>query len=244
MKRGIVILLAVSVGVIALFPPQGFAQSNPFRRLLGQESQTAERSLWFERADGRGGFTFDRTERQAYLQPDSMAEVYAVERVRASGGGEVWLTDTGRVLLRRSNLGGWTYFPADRPDGVIVEPIGQAQSLALSVADESDLQGAATDMVNTLARLTRNDIRAELTAVDPQTNAYIIDAMRMVQIGAEQTPRRAMRGWEVVRIGIGETARVDFSGDVLDISIAPGKGYAGRPSSASIQQALEFHAHG
>jgi len=43
--------------------------------------------------------------------------------VRAAGGGEVWITDTGRMLLRQSNLGGWTYFPSDRPDGVIVEPV-------------------------------------------------------------------------------------------------------------------------
>ncbi|WP_439636490.1 DUF4908 domain-containing protein [Oceanicaulis sp.] len=239
MKRGIFGLLAVSVGLCALATAEGVAQPNPFRRMLGQEVQTVERSLWFERADGRGGFIFDRSARMPLIQADSDDEVLAVHQARAAGGGEVWLTDTGRVMLRQSNLGGWTYFPSDRPDGVIVEPVGQARGFEVQPIEDSALERAATEMAQALAELSRNEVRAELTALDPEGNAYMADAMRMVQRGADLAPRRTVRDLQVVRLGVGERPRVTYDGQVLDISITPSMGYGGRPSSALIRQSFE-----
>ncbi len=210
--------------------------------MLGQEVQAVERSLWFERADGRGGFIFDRSARMPLIQADSDDEVLAVHQARAAGGGEVWLTDTGRVMLRQSNLGGWTYFPSDRPDGVIVEPVGQARGFEVQPMEDSALERAATDMAQALAELSRNEVRAELTALDPEGNAYMADAMRMVRRGADLAPRRSVRDLQVVRLGVGERPRVSYDGQVLDISITPSMGYGGRPSSALIRQSLESQA--
>lgn len=242
MKRGIFGLLAVSAGLFALGTVEGVAQPNPFRRMLGQDIQTVERSLWFERADGRGGFIFDRSARMPLIQADSDDEVLAVHQARAAGGGEVWLTDTGRVMLRQSNLGGWTYFPSDRPDGVIVEPVGQARGFEAQPVEDTALERAATDMAQALAELSRNEVRAELTALDPEGNAYMADAMRMVQRGADLAPRRSVRDLQVVRLGVGERPRVTYDGQVLDISITPSMGYGGRPSSALIRQSFESQA--
>lgn len=243
MKSALTALLAVStLALPVVLTAEGAAQSNPFRRMLGQDVQAVERSLWFERADGRGGFVFDRSARNALILPDDGEEIYAVERARAAGGGEVWLTDTGRVLLRRSNLGGWTFFPADRPDGVIVEPVGQAQALVATPVDARALEDAANDMVEHLARLSRNEIRAELTDLNPMGDAYMIDTMMMIERAADRAPRRSLRELQVVRMGVAEAPRAQFDGEVLDVSIAPDEGYAGRPSSASIRQIFEMHA--
>ncbi|WP_273146248.1 DUF4908 domain-containing protein [Oceanicaulis alexandrii] len=242
MKRGIFGLLVIGAGLCALGTAEGVAQPNPFRRMLGQEVQAVERSLWFERADGRGGFIFDRSARMPLIQADSDDEVLAVHQARAAGGGEVWLTDTGRVMLRQSNLGGWTYFPSDRPDGVIVEPVGQARGFEVQPMEDSALERAATDMAQALAELSRNEVRAELTALDPEGNAYMADAMRMVRRGADLAPRRSVRDLQVVRLGVGERPRVSYDGQVLDISITPSMGYGGRPSSALIRQSLESQA--
>lgn len=239
MKRGIFGLLLVAAGLCVLGTGEGVAQSNPFRRMLGQEIQSVERSLWFERADGRGGFIFDRSARMPLIQADSDDEVLVVHQARAAGGGEVWLTDTGRVMLRQSNLGGWTYFPSDRPDGVIVEPVGQARGFEAQPMEDTALERAATDMAQALAELSRNEVRAELTALDPEGNAYMADAMRMVQRGADLAPRRSVRDLQVVRLGVGERPRVTYDGQVLDISITPSMGYGGRPSSALIRQSFE-----
>lgn len=242
MKLALTALLAVStLGLPVMLTAEGAAQSNPFRRMLGQEVQAVERSLWFERADGRGGFVFDRSAPNPLILPDDGEEIYAVERARAAGGGEVWLTDTGRVMLRRSNLGGWTFFPSDRPDGVIVEPVGQAQALVALPVNEGALEDAANDMVEHLARLSRNEIRAEMTALDPMGDAFMIDTMMMIERAADRAPRRALRSLSVVRMGVGEAPRAQFDGEVLDVSIAPEQGYAGRPSSAIIRQSFEMY---
>lgn len=241
MKREIIALLVLSASLWALGTGEGVAQSNPFRRMLGQEIQTIERSLWFERADGRGGFIFDRSAPMPLIRADDDAEILAVHQVRAAGGGEVWITDTGRMLLRQSNLGGWTYFPTDRPDGVIVEPVGQAQPLTAEPMDGDTLEREASEMAHALAQISRKEVLAELTALDDQGNAYMADAMRMVRRGADLAPRRSVRDLEVVRLGVGEAPQVSYDGQVLDVSITPSLGYGGRPSSALVRRSFESH---
>ena len=241
MKRGILALLVLSAGFWVLGTAEGVAQSNPFRRMLGQEVQTVERSLWYERADGRGGFTFDRSAAMPLIRSDDDDEILAVHQVRAAGGGEIWITDTGRMLLRQSNLGGWTYFPTDRPDGVIVEPVGQAEPLVAEPMDGEALEREASDMAHALAQISRNEVLAELTALDSESNAYMADAMRMVRRGADLAPRRAVRELEVVRLGVGEAPNVSYDGQVLDVSITPSLGYGGRPSSALVRRSFESH---
>jgi hypothetical protein len=240
MIRGFFALLVVCAGAWALTASAGAGQSNPFRQLLGQSSQErVDASVWFERADGRGRFILDRTTHPAVLWSDGAVEVIALYQAPASGGGEIWLTDTDRTVLRQSNLGGWTYFPEDRRDGVIVEPVGRARTLVAEPADAEDLQDAAREMVDRLSRASRSEVSAQLTSLTPDQNPYIIDAMVMVALGAEAAPRRSVRDLEIVRIGVGEAPRARFDGRVLDISVATHLGYGGRPSSDFIRRELE-----
>ncbi|MGJ3231009.1 MAG: DUF4908 domain-containing protein [Oceanicaulis sp.] len=240
MFRGLITLCVLAAGVWALLGTDGVSQPNPFQQMLGRDSQEeARQSAWFERADGRGRFIFDRTNQPALVWNEGSMEVYAAYRGRATGGGEIWRTDTDRVILRTSNLGGWTYFPPDRPEGVLVDPVGRARTLVAAPAGPDQLQDAARDMVDTLARLSRNEVSAELTALTPDQNPYIIDAMAMIAYGAEGAPRRALRDLQVVRVGVGEAPRASFDGQVLDVSVAPHMGYGGRPSSEAIRLTLE-----
>lgn len=240
MFRGLIILFVLAAGVWAALGADGIAQPNPFRQMLGRDSQSeAPQSVWFERADGRERFILDRTRQPNLLWTEGSMEVHAAYRGRASGGGEIWRTDTDRVILRTSNLGGWTYFPPERPDGVIVEPVSAARPLTAIPAGADDLQDAARDMADTLARLSRNEVSAELTSLTPDQNPYIIDAMAMITAGADAAPRRTLRNLEVVRIGVGEAPRASFDGRTLDVSVAPPLGYGGRPSSEAIRLTLE-----
>ena len=240
MFRGIITLFVLAAGVWALLGTDGASQPNPFQQMLGRDSQNeARQSVWFERADGRGRFIFDRTNQPALLWTEGSMEVHAAYRGRAAGGGEVWRTDTDRIILRVSNLGGWTYFPPDRPEGVLVDPMGRARTLVAAPAGPDELQGAAEDMVSVLARVSRNEVSAELTSLTPDQNPYIIDAMAMIAYAAEAAPRRALRDMEIVRIGVGEAPRASFDGRTLDVSVAPQMGYGGRPSSEAIRLTLE-----
>jgi len=240
MFRGITTLFVLAAGVWALLGTDGASQPNPFQQMLGRDSGAESREpVWFERADGRGRFILDRSSRPHLLWSEGSMEVHAAYRGRAAGGGEVWRTDTDRIILRTTNLGGWTYFPPDRPDGVLVDPVGRARTLVAAPAGQDELQAAARDMVDTLARLSRNEVSAELTSLTPDQNPYIIDAMAMIAYGAEETPRRVLRDLEVVRVGVGEAPRASFDGRVLDVSVAPATGYGGRPSSQAIRLTLE-----
>ncbi|MBI1264042.1 MAG: DUF4908 domain-containing protein [Alphaproteobacteria bacterium] len=239
MFRGMILLFAASAGAWALTIADGAAQSNPFDRLVSSQTGRDEPSVWFDRADGRGRFVFDRSSQPALVWVEGAQEVFAVQRASAAGGGDVWVTDTEKVLLRVSRIGGWTYFPDDRPDGVAVEPMGRAHTLVAAPASAAQLQGAARDMADRLARLSRQNVRAELAAPAPDQNAYIIDTMVMVTLAAEQASRRSLRDLEVVRIGVGEAPRASFDGRTLDISVNTALGYGGRPSAAHIRRTLE-----
>ncbi|MCP2671455.1 DUF4908 domain-containing protein [Maricaulaceae bacterium EIL42A08] len=240
MLRGIISLFAAGAGAWALSAADGIGQSNPFRQLLGQQTEErTDTSIWFERADGNGRFILDRTMRPALLWQEGGREVIALYRAPASGGGQVWLSDTDRTVLRESNLGGWTYFPPDARDGVIVEPLGRARTLVAAPAGGDELQAAARDMVDTLAGYSRNEVSAQLTSLTQDQNPYIIDAMAMVVMGADQASRRSMRDLEVIRIGVGEAPRVSYDGRTLDISVATHMGYGGRPSSEYIRRAID-----
>lgn len=239
MIRGILTLLALATGVWLVLAAHGDAQSNPFRQLAGRPGEPPAASLWLERADGRGRLVFDRSGRISLVWEEGSQEVLAVFRARAAGGGEVWLTDTDRTLLRMTNLGGWTYFPPDSRDGVIVDPIGPAQALVAAPADGEALEAAARDMVDTLARLSRREVGAELTSLTPDQNPYIIDAMRMIEVGAQSASRRGLRDLEIIRVGVGESPRASFDGRTLDVSVATHLGYGGRPSSDYLRRLID-----
>lgn len=240
MIRGLLTLLVLGAVLGAALPASGAAQSsNPFQRLVGREAEPRAAALWYERADGRGRFVFDRSTQPALMLAENGSEVIALYPARASGGGEVWQTDTGRVVLRFSNLGGATYFPQGNSEGVIADPVGEAPPVRAEPASARDLERAAGTMIEDLAAIARHQVSAELTEVGPEANPYIIDAMRMVVIAADETGRRNLRDLDIVRIGVGERPRAVYAGGVLDISVNPSAGYGGRPSSAYIRQEFE-----
>ena len=243
MIRGIAALpwiaAAIAVAIAAPADAQDGGRANPLSRLVERDAPHQPPAAWYERADGRGRFVFDRSARPALVRPEGSDEVYAVHAAGAAGGGEVWLTDTDRVLLRTTNLGGVTYFPPNAPDGVLVDRVGPAEPVEIEPVSSADLEAAAEAMADRLAAMTRGSVTAELTAPGPTENAYILDTMAMIERGADAASRRAIRSLRVVRIGLGERPRASYAEGVLDISVSPELGYGGRPSSEFIRRTLE-----
>lgn len=239
MSRGIVALLLATAGAWAMLASDGLGQQNPFSRLTGREQPVEASAVWYERADRRGRFVLDRSASPALLWQDGTQEVFAVYANRASGGGEVLLTDTDRAILRLSNLGGATFFPPDAPDGVIVELIGPAHTLVASPVSGAELQRIARELADSVTRLNRNQVTVEVPSLGPSDNAYLADALRLAQAGIDRANRRSIRDLRTIRITTGSRADARFSGGTLDITIAAGRGYAGRPSSDYVRRALD-----
>lgn len=239
MNRGFIALLLVAAGAWVVSTSDGLGQQNPFSRLTGREQPVEASAVWYERADRRGRFVLDRSSTPALLWQDGTLEVYAVYANRASGGGEVLLTDTDRAILRLSNLGGATFFPPDAPDGVIVELIGPAQTLVAPPVNSQELQRVARELVDSITRVHRNQVTVEVPSLSPADNAYLADALRLAQLGVEQANRRASRELRLVRIVTGTRVDARFADGTLEITIATGRGYAGRPSSDAIRRAID-----
>lgn len=212
---------------------------NPFARLSGREAEEREQSsLWYERADGRGMFIFDRTSEPALLWPDGGDEVIGLSPSRATGGGEVWVTDMDDVMLRFTNLGGVTYFPPDSPQGVAADAIGPGRTLVAAPASSDEVEAAARELVDELARISRTEVSAEISAGNRIANAYTIDAMRMILRAASSVSRSDLRDLSVVQIDTGDHPDVVYDSGRLLVIINPVLGYAGRPSSARIAEAI------
>lgn len=239
MNRGIIALLLFAAGAWAVMAGEGLGQPNPFSRLTGREQPVEASAIWYERADRRGRIVVDRSGNPALIWQEGTQEVHAVYVNRASGGGEVMLSDTDRALLRVSNLGGATYFPPDAPDGVIVEQIGPAHTLVAAPASEQDLRRIARDLSDGIARLNRNSVTVEVPSMGPVDNAYLADTMMLALAGVERAQRRNIRDMRTVRIVTGSRADARYAGSTLTITIEPGRGYAGRPSSDFIRRAID-----
>lgn len=239
MNRGIVACLLLAAGACVALVGDGLSQPNPFSRLTGREQPVEASAVWYERADRRGRLVVDRSGNPALIWQEGTQEIHAVYVNRASGGGEVLLTDTDRALLRLSNLGGATYFPPDAPDGVIVEQIGPAHTLVAPPASAQDLQRLARDLADGIGRLNRNQVTVVVPSMGPVDNAYLADAMMLALIGAERAQRRNIRDLREVRIEAGDSIDARYAGGTLVISIEPGRGYAGRPSSDYIRRAID-----
>ncbi len=246
MLRGLIAPVLLAACLAAGMGAPGVSQSNPLSRLIGDRAEERE-ALWYLRDDGRGRFIFDRTVRPALIWEEGAREVIAVTASPASGGGEVWRTDTGHTLMRTTRLGGATYFPADARDGVIVEDVGRAQTLVPPPITGDELRREAARMVDELADMKRGGgaVTVEIAAPargrahSASHNAYIADAMAMIVRGADAAPRGALRNLEAVYIGLGEAPRARYDGRMLDVTLSLQDGYGGRPSSAYIRRTLE-----
>ena len=241
MTRGILLLMVTALGALAFVVPLGHAQTYVAQSVVATSSVAARfgDSQWFERADGAGGFIFDQGADPVLLLDENEGGVVTLYRARAAGGGEVWRTANRRIVLRVTNLGGWTYFPSDKPDGVIVEPVATARSLAFETISVAQLQSAVEDFASRLSDLSRNEVVFEYSRQSAVDRAFFLETLAIIEDGVDDADRRAARALEGVRLGTASAAQVRFDGSVLDVSIAPAQGLSGQPRVTNVTRVIE-----
>lgn len=196
---------------------------------------------WFQRADTGEFFQFDRSVTPALLRErdDASAEVFVLFANRAPGGGTAYVTDTGYELIRITGLGGATYFPADAPDGVIAEFASPAGSMAPTPRSSGEVRQQAEILADEFAGTFNRDVAVEYAPAPRAGLGVQHDALVMVTLAIQSvSDRRRARGIDRISIQIGAQPAAWRADDALIIEIAPEFGYAGRPSSALILQAL------
>ncbi len=232
--------LPASLGLSgAALAQESALQDNALRSALMRNQVIAESAL-YETTDGERVFVLDRTDEPPLLKFQDSFEVLALLRVPASRGDEILRTDTGDDLVRVTALGSVTLYPREHPTGVPATRLGPADPLP-SLGDTSPNIVEAFRVLN--AQAGEAEVDAPVAPASASAaNALLADAVRLTAEGLRasaegegKTKLAELRRIEFV-FGAGPDAWV--ADGVLSVQINPDGGYAGRPSSLKVADAL------
>jgi len=198
-----------------------------------------EGSKRYSTPDGAIRFTFDRSgARVALLRFDGDPEVHVLRPVMAAGGGEIYRTEDGNIMLRVNGHGSITVFTRTMRTGAPASEDGSAAALTPEAV-------AFTQMIERMralqAQARRNVGQPVLFTfqttgpVPPQVAGLVLDAAQRAAEGLAAAP---ITNVHHVIITLGASPHVVLQGDLLLIQIAPALGYAGRPSSAAVRNVV------
>jgi hypothetical protein len=184
------------------------------------------------------GFVLDRSQGRVLLKFDNSPEVWALQAQPAPRGDVIYKNDLGEPVLRATRLGGVTLFTDQRPGGSAAALAGGGAPLRLQPLGPQAL----------LERLAQASARASHAAkhlipfdadATPGSSALIADAAvvaseAVVRMSRRPDGRALLAHFKQVKLAEGRRAAVQLSHGALEITVAPGLGMAGRPSSERI----------
>lgn len=187
-------------------------------------------------------FILDRSQAAPLLKFDHSAEVWALSPFPAPRGDVVYKNDIGEPVLRATRLGGLTVFTSARPSGSAAALAGGGATLRLGALGPQLLLERLGQASARASRSARRLIPFDAEAT-PASSALIADAafvtseaiIRLVRKGDARAISRIGR----VRLVEGKKPLVQFDRGVMKITVAPGQGQAGRPSSNRIVEAAQ-----
>ena len=190
-------------------------------------------------------FIFDRSvvAPEALLKFDDNPEVWVLQPSPAPRGDTIWRNDVGEPVLRVTRLGGVTLFTQREPEGLPAALLGDAEDLQTPpVIPISVMLQRSTQASYRTSRVALHAVTFESVNVTPTTSPLFLDAITitsdaLVRLGRRKEARLFLTRLDKVLFMPGAKPDVGFNGSVLTITVAPSKGYAGRPSSDRITKA-------
>lgn len=207
---------------------------------------------------GKRSFIFDRVAAapDALLKFDDNAEVWVLEPSPLPGRGTIYRNDAGERVLQVTNLGGLTLY-IGAPEGVPVSILGDADELLpppimapdamLVRAVQAALRaGRAVQAAVGSAHTTQHQITFSASQVPPQwtpifADSFNIAADAIVKLSRDRKAKSFLTKLDSVQFTAGSRPDVSVNGSVMTITLAPAKGFAGRPSSDRIIKAALKH---
>ena len=182
-------------------------------------------------------FTFDRTQSKALLKFDGSFEVWALQPQPAPRGDTIYKNDLGEPMLRATRLGGLTLFTIESPGGTAVALQGEAPpirppAILSPTALFQRLAQASAHASHVMQRLMEFDA----PDVTPESAYLIADAAAVTAEAIAGLDRKTREGLKLTRVVFvaGHAPAAKFTDGVLQITVAPSRGVAGRPSSRRI----------
>lgn len=191
--------------------------------------------------DGSVSFVFDRSGgRAALVRFQGDPEVHVLRPVMAAGGGEIYRTEDGSVMLRVMPHGGITVFTRSIRAGAPVSEVEHVAPLAPEAMAFAEMQQRFDRLQQQARRSVGQTVQIQVQApapsrMSPAAVGVIVDAAERAVEGLSAAPMTTVHR---VLIVLGPTPAVALRGDLLIIQVAPQLGYAGRPSSNTIRNVV------
>jgi hypothetical protein len=183
-------------------------------------------------------FTFDRSQGLPLVKFDRSPEVWVLRPQPAPRGDILYLNDLGEPILRASRTGGLTVFTTDRPDGLAVALSGGGPALRMTPLGPQQLLErlalASTRATRAARRLIPFEADASPASSALTADAAMVAAEAIIRMTRLPDGRVVLGGVERVRLVEGRQARALVREGVIEITVAPGQGMSGRPSSDRI----------
>jgi hypothetical protein len=206
--------------------------------------QTSSGATRYATPDGSVRFVFDRSSggRAALVRFEGDPEVHVLRPVMAAGGGEIYRTEDGNVMLRVTPTGSITVYTRTLRTGAAAAEEARVAPLTPEAVAFAQMQARFRQ----LQARARRSVGQTVTFVVPaqmsaQAAGVVVDAAERAAEGLAAAPITGVRR---VIITLGPTPRAAVRGDQLLIQVAPQMGYAGRPSSNAIRNIVTGQVQG
>lgn len=186
-------------------------------------------------------FVFDRSGPRPLFRFESRSETWALRPTPAPRGDIIYRNDVGDQILRVTPDGAMTLFSVRAPGGSPATLSGPAPALAAPVLGPIAL---ASLMVQRSGLISRSLGRTVVVQLDGQEDeALCVDALlvtteAVIRMASLPALRPRLASLRTVTIIEGRNAGVTFQRGDLRVTVRPGRGLSGRPSSAVIIRAV------
>jgi hypothetical protein len=239
--------ILVAAGVCALAGAALAAPRWPHRAISAAQVEDgrhgdAPRIARYQIDDG-GVFVLDRSSGQVLLRFDDNPEIWVLSPSHGPRGDIIYKNDLGEPVLRATRLGGVTVFTQRRPDGSAASLWGPSTALRLTPIGPLALyQRLFQDSIRS-TRAAQHLIEFDAPDVDATSEILLADAATvattaMVALSARADGRPVLARVSKIAFSIGARPAVMFKDGVVQITLVPSLGIAGRPSSRRIASAL------
>lgn len=239
-SKGIFLAAALAVGLGAAGPalaaPETLRQGLFARHADGRQ-QTTPPIARYVSEDGER-FVLDRSMARPLLKFENSPEVFALQPQPGPRGDMIYKNDLGEPMLRATRLGGVTVFTDDRPAGSAAALTGSGPPLRLAAMGPQEVFERLAQASARASRAARHLVAFNADA-DPDSAAVIADAatvasIAIIRMSGHPKGRSTVGRLRQVLLAKGRKASAKFNQDTLVITVVPGQGLAGRPSSELI----------
>lgn len=212
-------------------PSQSASDASSTLGLLSESGGAAKR---YATPDGSVRFVFDRSlERVALVRFEGDPEVHILQAVAAAGGGEIYRTDDGGVILRVTPHGGIIVYTRLHRTGAPASEEGDVSPLEPEAASQAYLRERLRQLQAQAAHSVGQQVTFDAPIqVNGPASGVVLDAAERAAQGLASAPLTTVRH---VVITIGTQPGVVMRQETLTIQVAPQMGFAGRPSSVEIR---------